>query len=106
MGKPGRSGDGSQQGGNNGGQTQNPSNTSGRTVTGSGGAYDFADNLESLETVITQLQTAQEKLDPVFVLNTTFFSSIIGYIIFSPGININSLLIDRLLLLFNSPSIV
>ena len=63
MGKPGRSGDGSQQGGNNGGQTQNPSNTSGRTVTGSGGAYDFADNLESLETVITQLQTAQEKLE-------------------------------------------
>ena len=64
MGKPGRNGDGSQSsGGNNGGQPQTPSYTSGKTTAGSGGAYDFADNLESLTTVITQLQTAQTELD-------------------------------------------
>ena len=60
MGKPGRSGDGSQP---QGGQQQGPSTPGGRTATGSGGAYDFADNLDSLTTVITQLQTAQEKLE-------------------------------------------
>ncbi len=64
MGKPGRSGDGSQP---QGGQPQGPSTPGGRTATGSGGAYDFADNLDSLTTVITQLQTAQTELDASIV---------------------------------------
>jgi hypothetical protein len=63
MGKPGRDGNGSQpQGGQQGGQPQTPSYTSGKTTAGSGGAYDFADNLDALTTVINELTTAQTEL--------------------------------------------
>jgi hypothetical protein len=61
MGKPNRGGDGStpsQQTGN-----EPITSGSGKTAAGSGGAYDFADNQDSLQVVIDDLVLAQKELN-------------------------------------------
>jgi len=60
MGKP-RTG-GNSSGGDTSGQQSQPSFTSGTVTAGSGGAYDFADNVDELAAVVAELQKAQTEL--------------------------------------------